>query len=125
MVGQRLRDRRRALKLTQAELGELVGLSFQQVQKYEKGINRISAGRLFELAAATNVDVIYYYQGAAKLLQEARAQDTIEMTESCAQADTEGAKLLEAYAQIDCPEVRAMVRLFIVQLAATELGKVE
>ena len=54
VVGQRLRWRRRELKLTQEQLGEKLGLTFQQVQKYEKGVNRISAGRLFEVSEVLN-----------------------------------------------------------------------
>ncbi|MEM9938580.1 MAG: helix-turn-helix transcriptional regulator [Pseudomonadota bacterium] len=69
IVGQRLRWRRRELKLTQEQLGEKLGLTFQQVQKYEKGVNRISAGRLFELAAELTVPITYFYEGVEDLLQ--------------------------------------------------------
>ena len=68
IVGQRLRWRRRELRLTQEKLGELLNLTFQQVQKYEKGVNRISAGRLFEIAAALGVQVAYFYEGASEFL---------------------------------------------------------
>lgn len=60
-VGQRVRQARRALKLTQEQLGERLGLTFQQVQKYEKGVNRISAGRLHELAQALNRPLDFFY----------------------------------------------------------------
>ncbi|MEO1027872.1 MAG: helix-turn-helix transcriptional regulator, partial [Pseudomonadota bacterium] len=59
-VGQRIRWRRRELKLTQEKLGDLLELTFQQVQKYEKGTNRISAGRLFELSSVLGVPVSYF-----------------------------------------------------------------
>lgn len=62
-VGQRLRQRRWMLGLTQQQLGERVGIRFQQVQKYETGENRMSASRLFDLAAALNVPVAHFYQG--------------------------------------------------------------
>jgi len=68
VVGQRLRWRRRELKLTQEQLGEQLGLTFQQVQKYEKGVNRISAGRLFEMAGALTVPITYFYEGVEELL---------------------------------------------------------
>lgn len=70
IVGQRLRWRRRELKLTQEQLGEKLGLTFQQVQKYEKGVNRISAGRLFEVAGVLTVPVTYFYEGVDELLGE-------------------------------------------------------
>ncbi|MEM9226206.1 MAG: helix-turn-helix transcriptional regulator, partial [Pseudomonadota bacterium] len=57
IVGQRLRWRRRELKLTQEQLGEKLGLTFQQVQKYEKGVNRIAAGRLFEIAQVLGITI--------------------------------------------------------------------
>ena len=68
LVGQRLRWRRRELRLTQEQLGEQLGLTFQQVQKYEKGVNRISAGRLYELSTVLDVPVLYFYEGAEDYL---------------------------------------------------------
>lgn len=62
-VGRRIRWRRRELKLSQEKLGEMLGLTFQQVQKYEKGVNRISAGRLFEVGRVLDVGINYFYQG--------------------------------------------------------------
>jgi transcriptional regulator with XRE-family HTH domain len=54
-IGARMRESRRALGISQESLGELVGVTFQQVQKYEKGANRVSAARLFEICKALNV----------------------------------------------------------------------
>ncbi len=68
VVGQRIRWRRKELKLTQEKLGEQLGLTFQQVQKYEKGVNRISAGRLFELSTVMGVPVTYFFDGAESFL---------------------------------------------------------
>lgn len=62
-VGRRIRWRRRELKLSQERLGEMLGLTFQQVQKYEKGVNRISAGRLSDVAKVLDVTISYFYQG--------------------------------------------------------------
>lgn len=63
-VGARVRARRRLLGITQERLGEALGLTFQQVQKYERGSNRISASRLFELSRILAVPVTYFYEGA-------------------------------------------------------------
>ena len=68
LVGQRLRWRRRELSLTQEQLGEKLSLTFQQVQKYEKGVNRISAGRLYEMSTALDVPVLYFFEGAEDYL---------------------------------------------------------
>ncbi len=62
-VGQRLRQRRVAVGLTQDRLAKSVGITFQQVQKYERGTNRIVASRLYELAKVLQVSVEYFFEG--------------------------------------------------------------
>ena len=62
-VGARVRERRLALGLTQQELAGLVGITFQQVYKHEKGINRIAAGRLHAIARALGVEPGYFFEG--------------------------------------------------------------
>ena len=62
-VGQRVRDRRRSLELSQQDIAHLLGISYQQVQKYECGLNRISAGRLFMLGHIMRIPVSYFYEG--------------------------------------------------------------
>src|SRR5688572_24109892 len=69
-VGSRVRFRRMLLGMSQEKLGERLGLTFQQVQKYEKGINRIGASRLFDLAQVLGVSVQFFYDDAP--LPEAR-----------------------------------------------------
>ena len=61
-VGRRIRWRRRELKLSQERLGELLGLTFQQVQKYERGYNRVSASRLHDLTKILNVEIEYFFE---------------------------------------------------------------
>src|SRR6266852_8547342 len=63
-VGSRVRFRRMLLGMSQEKLGERLGLTFQQVQKYEKGINRIGASRLFDLAQVLGVPVQFFYEEA-------------------------------------------------------------
>ena len=63
-VGSRVRFRRMLLGMSQEKLGEKLGLTFQQVQKYEKGINRIGASRLFDLAQVLGVSVQFFYEEA-------------------------------------------------------------
>ena len=62
-VGARIRERRVMLGLTQQQMADLIGVTYQQAHKYEKGINRVSAGRLYGIARALGVDVGYFYEG--------------------------------------------------------------
>jgi transcriptional regulator with XRE-family HTH domain len=62
-VGHRIRLRRMLLGMSQEKLGTALGLTFQQVQKYERGVNRIGAGRLFEIARILGVKIEYFYEG--------------------------------------------------------------
>jgi transcriptional regulator with XRE-family HTH domain len=61
-VGQRIRQRRIMLGLTQQEMARLVGITYQQAHKYERGINRVSAGRLYHIATVLHVDLRYFYE---------------------------------------------------------------
>lgn len=62
-VGKQLRFRRNALGLSQGDIAKELGLTFQQIQKYEKGQNRIGAGRLYRIASILAVSVAYFYEG--------------------------------------------------------------
>jgi len=62
-VGARIRERRIMLGLTQQQMADLIGVTYQQAHKYERGINRISAGRLFAIAEVLGVEVGYFYDG--------------------------------------------------------------
>ncbi|MBL4836152.1 MAG: helix-turn-helix transcriptional regulator [Kordiimonadaceae bacterium] len=69
-VGGTIRARRRQLKITQSELGKSVGVTFQQIQKYEKGANRVGAGRLFHIASTLSVPVEFFFEGVEEILPE-------------------------------------------------------
>jgi transcriptional regulator with XRE-family HTH domain len=62
-VGRRMRRRRRLLGLSQSNLADLIGVRFQQIQKYEAAINRLSAARLWTLACVLGVDIQYFFDG--------------------------------------------------------------
>ena len=64
-VGRRIRDRRRALEISQERLAEGIGVTFQQVQKYEKGTNRVSASKLFQTAGVLRTDISHFFEGLA------------------------------------------------------------
>jgi transcriptional regulator with XRE-family HTH domain len=103
-IGMRIRTLRLERGLSQAELGEMLGISFQQIQKYEKGVNRVSAGRLHRVAEALHVPVTFFYAGFAP--DRGRADSHfIELGFELLQ--TSGAiRLLRAYSRIDNPKVR-------------------
>ena len=63
VIGMRIRERRMMLGLTQPQLGELIGVTYQQFHRYERGLNSISAGRLFEIARRLDTPVEYFYKG--------------------------------------------------------------
>lgn len=62
-VGKRIRHRRWMVGMTQQQLAEMVGIKFQQIQKYETGTNRVSASRLWNIAEALNVEVSFFFEG--------------------------------------------------------------
>ena len=110
IVGQRLRWRRRELRLTQEKLGELLNLTFQQVQKYEKGVNRISAGRLYEISAALGVQVAYFYEGASEFLPDrgfSVAEGNAPAETPVLSADT--LELIVAFQSITDPNLRKSI----------------
>ncbi len=123
-VGQRLRVRRSLLGLSQEKLAEAIGLTFQQVQKYERGMNRISAGRLFQLAETLDVPVSYFYEqlsGAAKNENGSLGFADNEQ-EGFLAADLmqnkETLDLVRAYYSIEDPEMRKNIYKFIKSMSA-------
>jgi transcriptional regulator with XRE-family HTH domain len=69
-VGQRLKNCRRQAKITQKEIAEKLNVTFQQIQKYENGKNKIGAGRLFEISNLLGVPITYFYQELPKECQK-------------------------------------------------------
>ena len=65
-VGARIRERRVMLGLSQQQLAQLIGVTYQQAHKYERGLNRISAGRLYEIAQVLSVPVSWFFEGLSK-----------------------------------------------------------
>ena len=119
VVGQNIHRQRRKLKLTQEKLGELLGLTFQQVQKYEKGVNRVSAGRLFEIAGVLDVPVEYFFEGAdTAALPDVRelAEDPDELPMTV--MSDEVLQLIDAFQKIEDASLRASL-LMTVQAAAS------
>ncbi len=90
-VGQRVRQRRWIVGMTQQQLGDKVGIRFQQIQKYEAGANRISASRMWDIAAAMEVPVSFFFEGI-----DGQAPDTGEARADIL-TDKEAIELVRAY----------------------------
>ncbi len=101
LVGQRIRWRRKELKWTQEQLGEKLSLTFQQVQKYEKGVNRISAGRLFEVAGVLDVPILYFFEGAEDYLAMPAGMAEDSEAAPLPQLDQEAMELVAAFQKIE------------------------
>jgi transcriptional regulator with XRE-family HTH domain len=127
-VGGRVRLRRTLLGMSQEKLGEALGLTFQQVQKYERGVNRIGASRLFDLARVLDVPIGFFFDdmpdalggntGAARrALGFADAQDSFE-DDTLHRRET--LELVRAYYRITDPSVRKRVFELVKSLTPTE-----
>ncbi len=115
-VGARLRQRRTLLGMTQTRLGEAIGLTFQQMQKYEKGTNRVSASRLFYLSRVLDVPVEYFFEempsevaASSPANNRGRVKKPVRY-ELDPMARRETLELVRAYYKISNPEVRKRLR---------------
>ena len=109
-VGARIRMRRQLINMSQERLGELLGITFQQVQKYEKGSNRISASRLFYASKTLGVPVQFFYDGLpgsenADGLREPASGDEF----SAAMMSPEGVQLAKAFKDADSSTKRKLI----------------
>jgi len=102
-VGKRIRHRRWMVGMTQQQLADKVGIKFQQIQKYETGMNRVSASRLWDVADTLGVSIAFFFEGLAdgKALGDAAMGDMM--------ADKEALELVRSYYSI--PEAQRR-RLF-------------
>jgi transcriptional regulator with XRE-family HTH domain len=114
-VGQRIRIQRLAAGLSQSELAERIGVTFQQIQKYEKGMNRVGAGRLTNIARVLNVSVGSFFDGRQEI-----EQVTLQGMDSplAAMAQPYAYRLLRAYATISDPDLRQTIVEFVERTAS-------
>jgi transcriptional regulator with XRE-family HTH domain len=125
-VGNRVRLQRMLIGISQEKLGERLGLTFQQVQKYEKGINRIGASRLFELSRVLGVPVQFFYDDAPAIgSQQSSAPGFAERSSDSHVfeflSSREGLELNRAFSRITDPKVRKSV-LDLVRSLADEVS---
>lgn len=119
-LGQRVRTRRLEIGMSQEKLAEILGVTFQQVQKYEKGVNRIAASRLFDISGALDMSISKFFEG----IGGARAKSVAEDPESFvhdALATPEGMQLVSLFASIKSQKVRRRVVELVRALAEEHL----
>jgi transcriptional regulator with XRE-family HTH domain len=122
-VGNRVRIRRMLIGMSQERLGELLNLTFQQVQKYEKGVNRIGAGRLFDVSRILGVPIDYFYEGVgAQLGQEGFAAESAPPVMEFVSSG-EGMQLSLAFMKIRDAKVRKRVLDLVKSLAEEQSEK--
>ncbi len=103
-VGKRIRHRRWLTGMTQQQLADKVGIKFQQIQKYETGMNRVSASRLWDIASAVDVPVSYFFEGLPDDHDDAvRSPDLM--------TDKEALQLVQSYYSIPEPQRRQIFEL--------------
>ena len=107
-VGQQLKRMRILRNLTQTDLAQGLKISFQQVQKYELGRNRISASRLFELSHILNVPPAFFFEGLENSPNESERA-----------LDDEATKIASMFTRIEDARLRTQIRTFINELAST------
>ena len=101
MVGKRVRLRRLQLSFSQTDLATKLGLTFQQVQKYEKGTNRISCSRLYEIAAILKVPITFFFSDKEDGRAEVRVAEQLEPNQL-----KDGLRLITAFGQIEDVKMR-------------------
>jgi transcriptional regulator with XRE-family HTH domain len=130
-VGSRVRMRRILLGMSQEKLGEALGLTFQQVQKYEKGTNRIGASRLQQISQTLNVPPAFFFDGAPTIEDGADSKPSpTGLAEDPPSttfvfdfiATAEGLALNKAFARIQDPKVRKRIIDLVASLAGDDDG---
>lgn len=121
-VGARIRLKRKLIGMSQQSLAGKLGVTFQQVQKYEKGTNRVGASRLSQIATALDVPMSYFFEGNQGARQDDGNVRVTRETDEIALflSSTEGFHLNRAFMQIPSAAVRQKVVLLVKSLALAE-----
>ena len=122
-IGRRVRERRTLLGISQAELAEELGLTFQQVQKYERGTNRISAGRLHSISDILGVPINYFFDGILSPFNKVSQKIGLSVSSAEHRHDPmlnrETLELVRAYYKINDPLIRRRIFELTKQLGKT------
>ena len=127
-VGARVRLRRTLLGMSQEKLGEAIGLTFQQVQKYERGANRVGASRLYDLSRVLEVPVSFFFDDMPDEISSKSVHERREMSESPDPFDNdpmnrrETLELVRAYYRITDPNQRKKIFELVKSMGALQAG---
>lgn len=119
-VGSRVRLRRMLVGMSQEKLGDMLGLTFQQVQKYEKGANRVGASRLYQISRILGVSVQFFFDdmpaadGQGEVSEDSTSPYVMDFVSS-----SEGLQLNRAFTRIDEPAVRKKLLELVKALSAS------
>jgi transcriptional regulator with XRE-family HTH domain len=118
-VGSRVRMRRKVLGMSQEALADRLGLTFQQVQKYERGHNRVSSSKLYMAAKALEAPIAYFFEGLPDPLSESDGQTGLEVEEAVGTflLTTEGLDLARLFPQIEDTAIRSRLLDLVRSLA--------
>src|SRR6266545_2582539 len=121
-VGSRVRMRRMMLSMSQEKLGDALGLTFQQVQKYEKGANRIGASRLQQISHILQVPVAFFFEGVPNALaphgSNGSALSMAEIDDFV--SDLDGLRLIGAFMRIDNATLRRRIVMLVQEIAGDD-----
>lgn len=110
-VGKRIRQRRWLIGMTQQKLADMVGIKFQQIQKYETGANRVSASRLWDIAEAMEVPVSFFFEGLKNADDHDLAEDPAKSVPADLMGDKEAMDLIRSYYAIPENQRRRLFEL--------------
>ncbi len=120
-VGSRVRMRRVSIGMSQEKLGDMLGLTFQQVQKYEKGMNRISVARLIQIAKVLGVDIHFFLNGVTSTTATPGfAEENPPAYVADMMSTPEGLQLVRNFTGIKNPKVRKSIVQLVASLAAQD-----
>ena len=123
-VGSRVRMRRMMLSMSQEKLGDALGLTFQQVQKYEKGTNRIGASRLQQISQILQVPVSFFFEGAPAAVTSGRQEGLSEAPSPAYVSDflatPDGLALTKSFMKITDSKLRRRIVDLVEQIASSD-----
>ena len=123
-VGKRLRMRRLTLRMSQEMLADALGVTFQQVQKYEKGVNRVSAGRLQDISRVLQVPIQFFFEGLPEFKADGKGpRDASQAFASDFLASSDGIAIAKAFTQIKSSAIRRSLVQMIKSIAAVDAAK--
>jgi transcriptional regulator with XRE-family HTH domain len=120
-IGSRVRMRRKMLAMSQTQLADALGITYQQVQKNETGINRIAAGRLQQISHILQVPVAFFFEGAPNAAAPHGSNGALSMAQiDDFVSDSNGLRLIEAFMRINNADLRRRIVMLVQEIAGDD-----